>query len=100
MNWNIRTIIFCFIFVLLLSACQSVGDNTERHGAITATEKKLSYGVLSYEEGDYSAATAWRTATGYFANHHVVHQHLTFLQQFRQLRIASANKFNPDRGIY
>lgn len=56
MNLHIRTIFICLISVLLLSACQSTGDNAERHGAITATEKKLSYGVLSYEEGEYSAA--------------------------------------------
>jgi Tfp pilus assembly protein PilF len=52
---NKQTIFIFGLSAFLLTACQSVSDNTELHGAITATEKKLSYGILSYEEGDYPA---------------------------------------------
>lgn len=55
MRLNKHTIFIFGLSALLLTACQSVSDNAELHGAITATEKKLSYGILSYEEGDYPA---------------------------------------------
>lgn len=56
MKLNIRKMLFCGLSVLLMSGCLSSGDNAEHRGANAATEKKLSYGVLSYEEGDYPAA--------------------------------------------
>jgi hypothetical protein len=46
--------------VLLISGCQGVGpfscDAAQARGAGTPTDKKLNYGVLSYEEGNYQAS--------------------------------------------
>ena len=47
--------------VLLMSGCQtSLGsfacDSSQARGAGTPTDKKLNYGVLSYEEGNYQAS--------------------------------------------
>lgn len=46
--------------VLLISGCQGMGpfscDAAQARGAGTPTDKKLNYGVLSYEEGNYQAS--------------------------------------------
>jgi len=46
--------------LLLISGCQGVHpfscDATQARGAGTPTDKKLNYGVLSYEEGNYQAS--------------------------------------------
>ena len=48
--------------LLVLSGCQSLGLNafsnecSQGHVVNTPTDKKLNYGVLSYEEGNYQAS--------------------------------------------
>lgn len=50
--------------MLLISGCQSMGksgscacDSLKTSSAGSVAEKKLNYGVLSFEEGNYQAAT-------------------------------------------
>jgi len=58
---RVRKIFFGALAVLLMSGCQSMSpfacDTAETHSAGTPTDKKLNYGVLSYEEGNYQAST-------------------------------------------
>lgn len=46
--------------LLLVSGCQNMSpfacDGSQTHGTGTPTDKKLNYGVLSYEEGNYQAS--------------------------------------------
>lgn len=48
------------LVLLLVSGCQGVHpfscDATQARGAGTSADKKLNYGVLSYEEGNYQAS--------------------------------------------
>ena len=51
------------VIVALMSGCQSTStwnpfscDATQARGANTPADKKLNYGVLSYEEGNYQAS--------------------------------------------
>src|SRR5512139_214238 len=48
-----RFILMGGLSALLLSGCATSGQNS----CGSPTEQKLSYGVLSYEEGDYRAST-------------------------------------------
>lgn len=56
----IRKILLSGLTLLLVSGCQSMNPNscdaTQARGANTPTDKKLNYGVLSYEEGNYQAS--------------------------------------------
>lgn len=58
---RVRKIFFGALVVLLMSGCQSMDpfacDPAQPHSAGTPTDKKLNYGVLSYEEGNYQAST-------------------------------------------
>lgn len=55
---HLLKIFFGGLAVLLMSGCQSMSacDATQTRGAGTPTDKKLNYGVLSYEEGNYQAS--------------------------------------------
>ena len=58
---SIRNAILGGLALLIMSGCQSLGtccacDSTQTRGAGTVTDKKLNYGVLSYEEGNYQAS--------------------------------------------
>lgn len=48
------------LLLLLMSGCQSMNpfscDGTRARADTTPTDKKLNYGVLSYEEGNYQAS--------------------------------------------
>lgn len=48
------------LLLLLMSGCQSMNpfscDATRARADTTPTDKKLNYGVLSYEEGNYQAS--------------------------------------------
>ena len=54
-------IFFGTLVVLLMSGCQNMSplacDTAQTHSAGTPTNKKMNYGVLSYEEGNYQAST-------------------------------------------
>jgi len=56
----IRKILLSGLTVLFIGGCQSMNpyscDATQARGANTPTDKKLNYGVLSYEEGNYQAS--------------------------------------------
>lgn len=56
----IRRILLSGLALLLISGCQSINpfscDAAQARGANTPTDKKLNYGVLSYEEGNYQAS--------------------------------------------
>lgn len=56
----IRTVILSGLITLLISGCQGMNplacDATQARGTGTPTDKKLNYGVLSYEEGNYQAS--------------------------------------------
>ena len=63
MQLSIRKVFLAGLLVLLMSGCQSAGswhpfacDATQAHESSTPTDKKLNYGVLSYEEGNYQAS--------------------------------------------
>lgn len=50
------------LVLLLMSGCQSTlssygCDSSQTRGAGTVADKKLNYGVLSFEEGNYQAST-------------------------------------------
>ena len=60
---HIRRIIWGGLVMLLMSGCQSSGmlgtcacDSMKTRNTGSVAEKKLSYGVLSFEEGNYQAA--------------------------------------------
>lgn len=60
---HLRTIFLGGLAVLLMSGCQTTKtwnpfacDAAHAGGAATPTDKKLNYGVLSYEEGNYQAS--------------------------------------------
>ena len=57
---HIVKILIAGMLVLLMAGCQSMKssfcDVPQSRGAGTATDKKLNYGVLSYEEGNYQAS--------------------------------------------
>lgn len=61
---RIGKIFLCVFSILLMSGCQSTGasntssacDSSQTRNITTAVEKKLSYGVLTYEEGNYQAS--------------------------------------------
>lgn len=60
---NIRKLIWGSLLLLLTSGCQSLGtsgpsacDSSQTRGAGSVAEKKLNYGVLSFEEGNYQAS--------------------------------------------
>ena len=50
---RISKVFWVGLTVLLISGCQGMGpfscDATQARGAVTPTDKKLNYGVLSYE---------------------------------------------------
>ena len=60
MGLHIDKVLIAGMLVLLLGGCQSMKssfcDATTARGTGTATDKKLNYGVLSYEEGNYQAS--------------------------------------------
>ena len=60
---QLRTVFLGGLALLLMSGCQTsktwnpfACDATQGSGAATPTDKKLNYGVLSYEEGNYQAS--------------------------------------------
>lgn len=57
---RINNIFLAGLLLLLMSGCQSMNhffcDATQAHVDATPTDKKLNYGVLSYEEGNYQAS--------------------------------------------
>jgi len=60
---RIHKVLLGGLVVLLMSGCQSTGkwnpfacDASQTRDANTPTDKKLNYGVLSYEEGNYQAS--------------------------------------------
>lgn len=60
---QLRTVFLGGLAVLLMGGCQTTKkwnpfacDATQNSGAATPTDKKLNYGVLSYEEGNYQAS--------------------------------------------
>jgi tetratricopeptide (TPR) repeat protein len=61
---HIRKIFLAGLALLLMSGCQSMralnpfacDTASQTRGAGTPTDKKLNYGVLSYEEGNYQAS--------------------------------------------
>lgn len=60
---RICKVILPVLLALLMSGCQNTKsfnpfacDATQTSGAGTAADKKLNYGVLSYEEGNYQAS--------------------------------------------
>ncbi len=58
MVFRIQKVILGLLIGLVLSGCQSMNPfscNASR-AANTPTDKKLNYGVLSYEEGNYQAS--------------------------------------------
>jgi len=61
---RIRKLFFSGLALLLLGGCQSTSvlspaacDSSQTRVAATPTDKKLNYGVLSFEEGNYQAST-------------------------------------------
>lgn len=63
MELRICKVILLGVFVLLMSGCQSTKslnpfacDTDQTSSAGTPADKKLNYGVLSYEEGNYQAS--------------------------------------------
>ena len=56
----INKVLMTGLLVLFMGGCQSMNlfscDATQSRGAGTPTDKKLNYGVLSYEEGNYQAS--------------------------------------------
>lgn len=57
---RVSKVLWVGLSVLLISGCQGMGpfscDAAQARGAGTPTDKKLNYGVLSYEEGNYQAS--------------------------------------------
>jgi Tfp pilus assembly protein PilF len=60
---SILKVLLAGLIVVLMAGCQNAGmwksnacDSTQTHESITPTDKKLNYGVLSYEEGNYQAS--------------------------------------------
>jgi Tfp pilus assembly protein PilF len=58
---HIRKIFLAGLTLLIMSGCQSMNPfacnaSAQARGAGTPTDKKLNYGVLSYEEGNYQAS--------------------------------------------
>jgi hypothetical protein len=60
---QLRTVFLGGLAVLLMGGCQTTKtwnpfacDAAQSSGAATPTDKKLNYGVLSYEEGNYQAS--------------------------------------------
>lgn len=49
---NVGSVFFLGVAVLMLSGCSSMGGNS----CGSPADKKLGYGVLSYEEGNYAAS--------------------------------------------
>jgi len=58
-----RKVFLAVLAALLMSGCQSTlnpapaCEPSQNRYTVTSVDKKLSYGVLSYEEGNYPAAT-------------------------------------------
>lgn len=64
MKLHIHKIVLGGLALLLLGGCQNTGfwgspacDCSKNRGVVSSTDKKLNYGVLSFEEGNYPAAT-------------------------------------------
>ncbi len=60
---SIRILFLWSVILLVMSGCQNFGmsnpsfsECSQDHVANTPTDKKLNYGVLSYEEGNYQAS--------------------------------------------
>ncbi len=60
---NMRKVFLYGLTLLVMSGCQSMNtlnpfacDVSQKRGAGTPTDKKLNYGVLTYEEGNYQAS--------------------------------------------